>query len=569
MRVWFGADGAIYVRTPGGRIWKTINGEQWTAGSGVAPSEAPVSTAGPEFGSRTASHPLLRSRLFAAGAHVWKSEDSGGHWQNLTAFGNRSILGGAAYDLALSPSNPDDIVVAGERGVWRSLDAGNSWFGLNDQLPNLPVTRLLTENADEGSIQAATASGVQLKWQQGERSGWVFGPASALAVDAALRTRATVTAGTEISAIARVDDLWYAGAADGRLFSSRDDGATWQEMQAGAPAGPILRIFVDARDSNYAVALTGGNGRGRVLRTFNGGAFWDDITANLPAGNVSGVAADRLTNAIYIAGDAGLFMTYADTRAPSESTVWTQLRSEASRDVALDRAGNQLYVALDELGVYATLAPHRLRDPRVVSAGDRILRAIAPGSLLSVIGARVQTASVGERPASVLAAGDTESQVHVPYDLPGGQGVLISMNSTAGRIQLGLPLAPASPSIFIDPEGNPLIVHADSGLMLDAGAPARSGARVQIFATGLGRVAPQWPVGIAAPLKDPPRVLASVRATLDRESLEVTRATLAPGYVGLYVVEVQLPAIVNRGPAELLLEAEGQISNAVRLWLEP
>jgi uncharacterized protein (TIGR03437 family) len=105
--------------------------------------------------------------------------------------------------------------------------------------------------------------------------------------------------------------------------------------------------------------------------------------------------------------------------------------------------------------------------------------------------------------------------------------------------------------------------------MLDAGSPARSRTRVQVLVSGLGGVEPKWPTGLAAPLQDPPRVVTPVRAYLDRQAVEVVRATLAPGYVGLYLVELELPAIVNRGPAELYLEAAQQTSNRVRLWLEP
>jgi uncharacterized protein (TIGR03437 family) len=138
-----------------------------------------------------------------------------------------------------------------------------------------------------------------------------------------------------------------------------------------------------------------------------------------------------------------------------------------------------------------------------------------------------------------------------------------------GRIQIGLPVTAASPSIFVDKDGNPLIMNAETGLMLDAATPARSRTRLQILVSGLGRVSPNWPVGLAAPLQDPPRVLASVRAYLDREPLNVARATLAPGYVGLYLVEVDVPTIVNRGSAEFYIEAAGETSNRVRIWIEP
>jgi uncharacterized protein (TIGR03437 family) len=143
------------------------------------------------------------------------------------------------------------------------------------------------------------------------------------------------------------------------------------------------------------------------------------------------------------------------------------------------------------------------------------------------------------------------------------------MNASGKRIEIGLPVSSASPSILVDKDGSPLLMDADTGLMLDAGSPAHSRTRVQVLVSGLGRVSPQWPVGMAAPLQDPPRVVIPVRAYADREPLEVVRATLAPGYVGLYLVEVVLPAIVNRGPAELYLEAGRESSNRVQLWLEP
>jgi uncharacterized protein (TIGR03437 family) len=48
----------------------------------------------------------------------------------------------------------------------------------------------------------------------------------------------------------------------------------------------------------------------------------------------------------------------------------------------------------------------------------------------------------------------------------------------------------------------------------------------------------------------------------------VTRATLAPGYVGFYLIEIQVPRIADTGPAELYIEAEGQPSNRVRIYVE-
>ena len=72
-----------------------------------------------------------------------------------------------------------------------------------------------------------------------------------------------------------------------------------------------------------------------------------------------------------------------------------------------------------------------MRDPRVVSAADRVARAAAPGSLLSVIGARVQSARIGDQNAPVLAASDVESQIQVPFNASGTNVQLATQTSKA------------------------------------------------------------------------------------------------------------------------------------------
>jgi uncharacterized protein (TIGR03437 family) len=105
-------------------------------------------------------------------------------------------------------------------------------------------------------------------------------------------------------------------------------------------------------------------------------------------------------------------------------------------------------------------------------------------------------------------------------------------------------------------------------MVLDSSRPARASGRIQLLATGLGRVRPAWPTGLPAPLEDPPAVLAKVNAYLDGVPLAVSRATLASGYIGFYLIELQLPTLVNDGPAELYLEVENQVSNRVRIFVE-
>jgi uncharacterized protein (TIGR03437 family) len=110
-----------------------------------------------------------------------------------------------------------------------------------------------------------------------------------------------------------------------------------------------------------------------------------------------------------------------------------------------------------------------------------------------------------------------------------------------------------------------MLYDADSGLPIDARRVARASGRLQIWATGLGKVRPDWPTGMQAPLENPPAVVANIRAYLDRTPLQVMKATLLPGFVGFYLIEVQLPAVTNIGTAELFISADGQESNRVQL----
>ncbi|HYP06648.1 MAG TPA: hypothetical protein VER03_10505 [Bryobacteraceae bacterium] len=565
-RVWYSADGSrLFARTLTRNVWQTTDFETWQPVAGVEPPERTSSLVAGPAGSIAVLHPLLASRAYAAGDFAYRSDDGGLNWSNVTGVRRRSILGGKLNDVAVSPRNPDEVVVAGANGVWRSMDGGDSWTGMNDSLPALPVNRILSSAADGG--MRVVSNGAEVQWAPGERTAWRLVAESWLAREEQLRafaasgTNATITAAASAGGAIR-----YAGAADGRLYFSGDNGVNWGAAGIVAGAGRVERINLDSEDPNLALAITQSRNRGRVLRTTTGGVFWEDLTGNLPAGlAVRGAAIDRASSAVYIATERGVYQTYTDGGG---SPVWTLLRAGLAADVALDANANQLLVAFEDAGLFAALAPHRLRDPRVVSAADRIARAAAPGSLLSVIGARVRTATIGDRNAPVLAVSDIESQIQVPFDAS-GTSVQLAAATAAGNRRLDLTLLPASPSIFVDREGAPLVLNADTGLVLDAGAPARSGARLQILATGLGRVQPEWPTGLAAPLENAPVVVTPVQAYLDREPLEVTRATLAPGYIGMYLVEVKMPALVNRGTAELYIEAQGHPSNRIRIFLEP
>jgi uncharacterized protein (TIGR03437 family) len=585
-RVWYSEDGsALYAQTVSGRTFTTADFEQWkqVQGQGVTPPvpASPEAATVPEAGVKLRGQSGGSNHFYGVGHNAYRSDDGGVTWTNLTAYKGGSILGDGLADLAVSPRDPDEVAVASSTGVWRSMDGGLTWTGMNQFLPNLPSGHLrAVPNGPRGVRLALAGGAAEIEWAPGEKTAWR--PVDSADLERENDTKAALSQLLKhsISAIATAKDYIYTGDSEGRLQVSPDAGASWPQQFKLADLGAVESIWVDANDPRVAVAVlsarpTAAQSQSKptyVLRTMNGGIFWDDITSNLPeTAAAHGVTADRASGAVYIATDSGVFFTITDLAAAGSATSWTSLSQNlpaGATDVKLDGGANQLYAALDGYGVYAAIAPHRFRDASVVNAADYSSRPTAPGALLSVLGTRVDSASSASTVVPVLAASTTASQIQVPFEAKGNTFSL-SMEAAAGRLTVGLPLQNVSPSIFVDPEGTPLILDAESGVLLDSTKPARSSSRIQILTTGLGLVKPDWPTGLVAPQTDPPRVIATVRAYLDRTPVNVTQASLAPGYIGFYLVEIELPQIVNAGPAELYVEAEGQQSNRVRLYTEP
>jgi uncharacterized protein (TIGR03437 family) len=162
---------------------------------------------------------------------------------------------------------------------------------------------------------------------------------------------------------------------------------------------------------------------------------------------------------------------------------------------------------------------------------------------------------------------DASSQLQVPFEVTAGP-VRISLTGATEKWTVPLTVKQAAPAIFVNEDGVPLILDSASGFVVDPKVAIQAGSAIQVMATGLGKVTPDWPTGVAAPLDAPPVVRGAVTAFLDGSPVQVTRATLAPGYVGYYLVELQIPSIVNKGVAELRIVMNGEESNRVKVYLD-
>src|SRR5580704_10488649 len=97
-RVWYAADGStLYARTASGRMFQTSDLEQWRLvtdpkAAPPAPEDVAVARA-PEPGFKVANRARASGRLYGLARDVYRSEDGGVSWVNLTAYKGACLLG--------------------------------------------------------------------------------------------------------------------------------------------------------------------------------------------------------------------------------------------------------------------------------------------------------------------------------------------------------------------------------------------------------------------------------------------------------------------------------------------
>ena len=173
--------------------------------------------------------------------------------------------------------------------------------------------------------------------------------------------------------------------------------------------------------------------------------------------------------------------------------------------------------------------------------------------------------------APLLFASQSQLNVQVPWELAGlaQTSVSLSQNGEASATQPA-PLATYAPGIFV------VDSQTEQGAVLDASYnligptnPAAPGADVQIYCTGLGPVTDRPATGAPA-LADPLSwTTTTPTVTIGGAPAAVLFSGLAPGFVGLYQVTVQVPAGAAKGSnASLAISIGGTASNTVLLAIQ-
>jgi minor extracellular serine protease Vpr len=165
-------------------------------------------------------------------------------------------------------------------------------------------------------------------------------------------------------------------------------------------------------------------------------------------------------------------------------------------------------------------------------------------------------------PGHLTYVSPSQVNVQVPWELEGQASaqVKVTIDYSYGNV-VALPLQNFAPALFEVSTG---AVAALDGNYETIGAlnPAVRGQSIALYANGLGPVANPPASGDPAPSTVLAATTSTPVVTIGGATAPVSFSGLAPGFAGLYQINVTVPSAIGAGQQPVVVSIGGQISKA-------
>jgi uncharacterized protein (TIGR03437 family) len=545
LRLYYGTQ-RLYQSSDGAGTWTAISPDLTASNTGtitaiaVSPSFPGAVAVGTNTGKVQVTNTGLQS-----GSVEWIDRSTGlpGRSVAQVAFDPTTVTTVYAILSGFSGFLPNDS--AGH--VFKSTDFGETWNDISGNLPNIPVNDIVVDPDQPNVLCIATDIGVFLSSDGG------------------------MTWSTLSNGLPRVLVQGLNLHRPSRTLRAVTYGRSMWDLSvplAGSSSAPQIRALspanVNANTNPMTIALTGSN------FTLTSVVRWNGSDQPTSYGSASTLHVTLPASDLGQSGRATILVFNPVTGGGLSNSVNVPVGPAPSATAGgLTSAANPALVG--------TLVPGGIHSifgsglaPATVSAGTPPL----PNTLGGI------TVEINTIPAPLFYVSPTQINFQAPWDLEGhSSATLTVINGTLKSAPLPVNVAAAAPSLFsIDASGRgqgailiagPEVLAAPDG-KFSSSRPARHGEFIEIYCTGLGPVSRIQASGTPKPPTTPPAITQTPVVTVGGVPAVVTFSGLAPGGVGLYQVNVQVPDGTPAGDAvPVIVTIGGASSNTVTLAVSP
>ncbi len=200
----------------------------------------------------------------------------------------------------------------------------------------------------------------------------------------------------------------------------------------------------------------------------------------------------------------------------------------------------------------------------LASTTDNWNNSIVNGALPTILDG--VSVSIGGQPAYIAYISSGQINLIAPTVSPGPVAVKVT-NGTVTSAAFTVTSGEFSPAFFAWPGNQVVATHLDFSVAAKAGTfsglttiPAKPGETIILWGTGLGPTTPAAPVGSLVPVNQTDSTPTPPTVTLNNAPVTVSGATLTPGAVGLYQVDIQIPSPLADGDYAVQVSVGGATS---------
>jgi len=325
-------------------------------------------------------------------------------------------------------------------------------------------------------------------------------------------------------------------------------------LQAAYVAERCFYELITAPCFDLFVAKLNPEGSGLVYSTYFGGSGDEDVR---------GIAVNG--SDAYLAG-TGSRDVPATSRTPNGNLMVVKISERADAPVftaaSITNAASHVS-GLSPGGIATTFGTGLTVVRGVVAAPALPLPRSLAGTSVIVNGIRA--------PLLAVANVDGREQINLvaPWEIGTEPVATVQVvNNGLASLPVRVPVLPAHPGVFLIDGVHAAAQHGADYSLVSAARPARRGEVILLYATGLGAVQPPVANGAPAPATPLSTTVATPMVLVGGGSAEVLFSGLAPGYAGLYQLNVRIPEASAVGDVDVVVTAGGQASPPAKLAVE-